>query len=485
VLSTTLQANRRSGEDGSLSAYTELDANQMPTAQYDRLRNSDSDNWLADFALMFKRTITPQRHELSLEARFNHQDDADFTEHWREPLGSAVRSEAEINDIDALTKQFTAQIDYTRGLSDKTKLETGYKGNLRLLDRDYVVEKDPFGSGQYQPTDLSNALELDESVNAVYAVLSHSRKKFEYQAGLRAEYASRDFSLATTGESFPHDYTSLFPSGLINYKANDKTQIKLSYSRRIRRPGAQELNPFPSYFDLQNVFLGNPQLDPEYTDAIELGFQRSGALGTLQFSPFYRRTSDIIRVEINTADTLNGREVTSISFNNLDHSSSWGTDLNGQFKLGKAFSGLAAVNVFKMVTDGGSESSLQSNAVSWTFRTNGSLVVTPSTTLMGNFFYRAPMNFEQGKFSRFTNANFSVRQKLSGDKLSATLRVSDPFKKNTFNVRVGDDNIIQFTDRSFNARGLHLMMQYNFGQAPRLRQRRQEEQPQSASPFGQ
>jgi hypothetical protein len=123
--------------------------------------------------------------------------------------------------------------------------------------------------------------------------------------------------------------------------------------------------------------------------------------------------------------------------------------------------------------------------VSWTFRTNGSLVVTPSTTLMGNFFYRAPMNFEQGKFSRFTNANFSVRQKLSGDKLSATLRVSDPFKKNTFNVRVGDDNIIQFTDRSFNARGLHLMMQYNFGQAPRLRQRRQEEQPQSASPFGQ
>lgn len=485
VLSTTLQVNRRNGDDGSLSAYTELDGSQVPTAQYNRLRRTDTDNWLADAALMFKRTITPQRHELSVEARFNHQDDADFTEHWRESVGTAFRSEAEINDIDALTKQFTAQVDYTRGLSDKTKLETGYKGNLRMLDRDYVVEKDPFGSGQYEPTDLSNALELDESVNAVYAVLSHSRKKFEYQAGLRAEYATRDFSLSTTGENFPHDYTSLFPSGLINYKANDKTQIKLSYSRRIRRPGAQELNPFPSYFDLQNVFLGNPQLDPEYTDAIELGFQRSGQLGTLQISPFYRRTSDIIRVEINTADTLNGREVTSISFNNLDHSSSWGADLNGQFKLGKALSGLAAVNVFKMVTDGGSESSLQSNAVSWTFRTNGSLIVTPTTTLMANFFYRAPMNFEQGKFSRFTNANFSVRQKLSGDKLSATLRVSDPFKQNTFNVRVGDDNLIQLTDRSFNARGLHLMMQYNFGQAPRLRQRRQEEQPQSASPFGQ
>jgi outer membrane receptor protein involved in Fe transport len=322
-------------------------------------------------------------------------------------------------------------------------------------------------------------------VNAVYGVLSRTTKKVDYQAGLRAEYATRDFAISNTGEVFPHNYTSLFPSALVNFKANDKSQIKLSYSRRIRRPGAQELNPFPVYFDQQNVFFGNAQLNPEYTDAIELGYQRSGTLGTLQISPFFRRTSDIIRVTINTADTLNGREITSVSFNNLDHSESWGADVNGQFRLSKALSGLAAFNVFKMVTDGGSTSALQSNAVSWTFRVNGTLVVSPTTTLLANWFYRAPMKFEQGEFSRFTNANFTIRQKLQGDKLTATVRFADPFKQNRFSVKVGDDNVIQFTQRQFSMRAIFVGLNYTFGQTPRLRQRRQEEQPQSGTPFGQ
>src|SRR5204862_7550362 len=101
---------------------------------------------------------------------------------------------------------------------------------------------------------------------------------------------------------------SFFPSGVLNYNLTPTTQAKLSYSRRIRRPGTQELNPFPVFFDLQNVFLGNPDLAPEYTDAIELGWQHSARMGSLQVSPFYRRPSNGIRLIINTADSVQGRE---------------------------------------------------------------------------------------------------------------------------------------------------------------------------------
>jgi outer membrane receptor protein involved in Fe transport len=80
-------------------------------------------------------------------------------------------------------------------------------------------------------------------------VVSQGRGKLELQGGLRAEYAMRDFSLQD-GQSYPHNYASLFPSGLVSYRVDDKTQVKASYSRRIRRPNTQELNPFPSYFDV-------------------------------------------------------------------------------------------------------------------------------------------------------------------------------------------------------------------------------------------
>ena len=72
------------------------------------------------------------------------------------------------------------------------------------------------------------------------------------------------------------------------------------------------------FFDVQNVFLGNPELNPEYTDAIELGFTHQADWGMVQLSPFYRRTTDVIRFIVDTDDVVDGREVTSVSFENLD-----------------------------------------------------------------------------------------------------------------------------------------------------------------------
>jgi outer membrane receptor protein involved in Fe transport len=482
VLLSTFQFNRRGGDMGSFMAYDELNASQQITDQYLRRRGSDNSNWMADGALSFKRTITPQRNEWIAEVRYNRSDDRDETRLWRESLTGAI-TEIETNDTDAQADQLTAQLDVTRGIGKTLKLETGYKGNLRLMDRDFVVMKDVAGSGNLVRDPASNALEFDESVNAVYAVLSGTTPKFDWQAGLRGEYASRSFTLADSGEEFPHDYTSLFPSALVNFKLNDKTQAKVSYSRRIRRPGTQELNPFPQFFDINNVFFGNPQLDPEYTDAFELGFQKSGALGTLQISPFYRRTTNIIRVDINTADTVGGREVTSINFTNLDHSDSWGADVNTQLRLSPKLSGFAAFNLFKMVTDGGTQSALSSNGVNWTVRFNANYNVTPSTTVIGNYFYRGAQKIERGEFAAVSITNLSVRQKVSQSS-TITARIQDPFETMKFRVNVGDDNINQLTTRQFNNRALFLTYQWNFGQTPKMKQRRQEEQQAPQTGFG-
>ncbi|HEX2077369.1 MAG TPA: TonB-dependent receptor [Longimicrobium sp.] len=485
VLSNALMLNVRGGTDESLSAYTELDGTRILLDAYQRVRDSEQDNRMADYSLAWKRTLEPQRHELSAEVRVNRVDEEDRTLLWRQSETGGGLSDAETNDTDARTYQLTAQADYTRSLAERTKLETGYKGTGRWLDRDFTVLRDPSGSGTWVRDELSNALEFDETVNAVYGVLSQGVGRLELQGGLRAEYATRDFSLADSDERFPHDYWSLFPSGLVSYNLSDRTQVKASYSRRIRRPGTQELNPFPVFFDLQNVFMGNPGLNPEYTDAIELGVQHSGQLGSLQFSPFYRRTTDVIRFIINTDDVVAGREVTSVSFKNLDTGSSWGADLNGTLRLGQRFNGLAAFNVFKMVTEGTSgEASLSSDAVTWFARFNGTWNMTPRTSVSAMYFYRAPMEIEGGRFDAFASANVSLRQKLYGDRVNLTLRLSDPFNQQRFRVRAGDDNIIQLTERTFTSRAVHLSLQYNFGRPPRVRQPQPDQQQGGATPFG-
>ncbi len=485
VLSNALMLNLRGSTNEALSAYSELDGARIVLDAYERVRDSRTDNWMADYTLAWKRTIEPRTQELQAEVRATTNSEDDRTTLWRQPTEGGAFTDAEDNQTDARSYQLTGQVDYTRGLDERTKLETGYKGTARFLDRDFTVQRDVMGTGVWVRDDLSNALEFDETVNAVYGVLSHGTGALELQGGLRAEYATREFSLANSGESFPHDYTSFFPSGLASYNLSDQTQVKLSYSRRIRRPGTQELNPFPTFFDLQNVFLGNPQLSPEYTDAIELGLQHSGQLGSVQLSPFYRRTTDVIRIVIDTDDVVAGREVTSVSFKNLDTGSSWGADLNGTLRLGQRFNGLAAFNVFKMVTEGTSgESSLSSDAVTWSARFNGTFNVTPRTALQAMYFYRAPMNIEGGQFDAIAFANVAVRQKFYGERMTVSLRVSDPFNTQRFRIRAGDDNIIQLTERAFTSRALHLGVQYNFGRPPRLRQPRQDQPQDSGSPFG-
>jgi outer membrane receptor protein involved in Fe transport len=313
-------------------------------------------------------------------------------------------------------------------------------------------------------------------------VLSQTAGKVQMQAGLRAERADRDFTLTQPASSYPYHYTSLFPSGVVTYNPSDATQLKASYSRRIRRPGTQELNPFPTFFDVQNVFFGNPNLNPEYTDAYELGLSRNGKFGSLQFSPFYRKTSDVIRILINTADVVDGREVTSVSFNNLASSESWGSDLNGQLRLGPKFNGMGSLNVFRMVTDGGSQSAVGSDAVGWSARANLTSQITPTVSLQGMYFYRAPMKIENGKFSAFQGTNFSVRKKIAGEKAVIGMRVNDPFNKNRMQIRAGDENVMQLTARSFGVRSAWLTFQYNYGQAPKIRQV-QQEQPQGGPGF--
>jgi hypothetical protein len=171
-----------------------------------------------------------------------------------------------------------------------------------------------------------------------------------------------------------------------------------------------------------------------------------------------------------------------VSFKNLATSNSWGTDLNGSLRLGRRFNGFAGVNVFKMVTDGGSTSSLGSNAVTWSGRVNGTSELSKTLILQASYFYRAPMKIERGRFERQQMANIALRRKLNGDKATVTLRLSDPLNTGAFRVRAGDDKVMQITERNFGTRMAWLAFQYNYGRPPRVRQPRQDQEGSSA-PF--
>jgi outer membrane receptor protein involved in Fe transport len=364
---------------------------------------------------------------------------------------------------------YTGQIDYLKAFTKtRRKIETGWRSQLRGLDKDYDVTVDQSGNGTWVADPESNDLQFDEGVHAVYGVLSQGVKKWDLQGGLRAEYATRDFRLA--GVNYPYNYRNWFPSGVAAYNISQATQAKLSYSRRIRRPGTQELNPFPVWFDANNVFFGQPGIAPEFTDSYDLGLTKTGSKGMIQLSPYYRHTKNVIRIDINPADTVDNREVTSVSFRNLATSSSFGTDFTSQYRRSPKFSMLTNFGVFKQVTDGGSTSALGSNAIGWMGRVNITSELTSKFVGTAGYNYRAPMKIEGGEFGAQHAANLALRYKINADKESIMLRVNDPFGTMRFRVLAGDDKVIQLTERKPHIRSMFLSYQRNFGRPPRVRQ---------------
>ncbi|HST58466.1 MAG TPA: outer membrane beta-barrel family protein, partial [Longimicrobium sp.] len=455
----------------NLNTYAERDGSNALVRRYVGENAVDFTDLTFDGSLAFKRTITPQRHEVGAEVRFNRNErdsDTGFREQ-RLTLNGANAGDPLLQDhaSNALTTVLSAQLDYTRPFGERTKLETGYKGTLRGLDNVLGISEFDYVLGRWEDdTARSNAFEYDETVHAGYAVLNQGVGKVDLQAGLRTEYTSREFFLENTGETFPKDYWSFFPSALAAINLDAQRQLRLSYSRRIQRPDTRLLNPFGYTEDQRNRFQGNPELEPEYTQSVELAYQHSFPVGSLQVTPYFRRTDNAIR----RIRDLRG-DTTVTSFRNLATSDSYGADVNASLRMGKV-SGFAGVSAFRTVTDAGSlGDSFNSDGIGWSARVNGNVTITPRLDAQAFVMYRAPMDVEQGRIGAMTFSNVSLRQKVMGDKGSISLRVMDPFNRMGFSSRTNDPMYLQLNERRFNGRAAYLTFSYNFGQQPRLRNR--------------
>jgi outer membrane receptor protein involved in Fe transport len=79
------------------------------------------------------------------------------------------------------------------------------------------------------------------------------------------------------------------------YYINPQTYWKLSYGKRINRPGLGQLNPFTDVTDALNPHSGNPNLKPEITHNLELGFNKEWNNFSLSSNLFYRYALNTIR----------------------------------------------------------------------------------------------------------------------------------------------------------------------------------------------
>ena len=185
---------------------------------------------------------------------------------------------------------YSGKVDYVHPFSKNLKLETGLKSAFVNTDNDVRYMRDT-STGWYTDGQRTNHFIYKENVNAVYATLTATVKKWELSGGLRMENTIAEGTQLQNDSSFKRNYTNLFPTAGAVFNMNEKNQLSLAYSRRVRRPDYDDLNPFIFFLDSLTYGQGNPYLQPEFSNRGEISHTYKHFLTT---TVSYTQTDNII-----------------------------------------------------------------------------------------------------------------------------------------------------------------------------------------------
>ncbi|MGI9542671.1 MAG: TonB-dependent receptor domain-containing protein, partial [Cyclobacteriaceae bacterium] len=226
----------------------------------------------------------------------------------------------ERNDNDGNNRENILQADYVHPVSDNFKIEAGGKTTLRKVNSDYTYFNRE-GSEYIVDPGRTDFFDYQQDVMAGYFSSNVKMgEKYGLIAGIRYERTTIEGDIDNEGSSFANDYNNWLPSMIVSRKLGKTTTLKLSYNRRIQRPSLRFINPYTQLDNNRNISVGNPELDPELNDQVELGFNTFIKKVSLNLAVFHRHTSDIIE-SILTVDE-DGVSVTT--FENVGENNSIG-----------------------------------------------------------------------------------------------------------------------------------------------------------------
>lgn len=374
---------------------------------------------------------------------------------------SLFRDERNLNDGN--NKEVTYQADYVHPFSDKFKLEMGGKAIVRNVDSDFGFSSLDPRTGEYQ--DIAARTDIfyyDQDVYAGYVSTQVTLPaKIGMIAGVRYESTAIGGSFQNIEDPFENTYENWLPSLTMSKTFGRGKTVKFGYSKRIQRPGLRQINPFVVVDNNRLITYGNPTLDPELNDQLEVSYSTFSKGTVVNVAVFYRKTTDMIESIRLSTDT----DVAETTFLNVGENNSVGLNLFSSTKLFKIWTLRAGFNAFTYDATG----TINGNAVAnqaILFNANGSSTIQlkKDWTIEGFGFYRAPRQTIQGFNPSFSIWSLTLQKKIWDDRGKLGVRVIEPLKANkSFGSELSGENFYQISDFTIPFRSYGITFSYKFG----------------------
>jgi outer membrane receptor protein involved in Fe transport len=422
----------------------------------------------AEFALYYTRKFNNSRKSLtaSITSSFNwDKENTDITTQSLYEDNTALGNPVLQRTFNYQNSNVTnIRFDYAVPLNSKTMIEMGYKGILRFTDAEFQrmyfdsVEyvKDPFAS---------NLFNFQEQVHAVYLQYSgyigkQDSARFRYEVGMRVEQVYNYGGTGNNSGLVNRQYANFFPTFNIAYYFRSSDFIKLSFSRRINRPGLGQLNPFIDITDSLNQHGGNPSLKPELINSVELGYNKEWKKISFTTNLFFRYATDIIRPYI----VLNNNGVALTTPINFGDAITYGIEGIASFYPFKFWTANLSASCYQQNISGNSvNSGMSNNVFSWYGKLINNFTMWKGSKLqiIGN--YNSPVGTPQGQRIAIYYVDIGFQQKIWKGKLAVGLVVTDVFNTQKNGYSATASNFSYSRTSKIDTRAVMLTIAFSFG----------------------
>jgi len=352
----------------------------------------------------------------------------------------------EENNTEENQKQFLAQIDYVFPMDKNTQFEAGYRTTNENQNTSFIVQQEDINGNMIVNDDLTNYLDFNQEVHAVYTQFGKKWGDFSLLSGLRYEHTSMVVIQKTTNEDGNSSFGDFFPTLNLGIELSETANITIGYNRRVSRPRSRSLNPFQSRSSETSFFQGNPYLKPSYSNGFDVGYLKQFKNFTLNSSLYFRRTEkpeNRISVESGDFATVNG-ELTPVIKRfpvNLGRRDQLGIEANSTIRWSSKWRTNLSFNLFRSVETGSYEGlSFDNENESWTGNFRNNLTLFGNFNTQMNVFLRGPSQSAFGSRKAFGGVNIGMSKDLFNENATLNLNFSDVFNTQIFKWKTITEN---------------------------------------------
>lgn len=426
------------------STINKVNGNKYDTEEVNSITDNSGNSYYYNATLSYQHNFSGQGHKLNFNgfASRNNNDNDDNFDQFITKVDADAEHKGHHTDNARDNLRGRLNLDYTLPLPNENRFEAGAQFDFNSSNTDYDWY-DLNGDGKYILNDeFTNKVDFERYITSVYATYSTKWLGFGIQAGLRYEQTHR--LMKTPDKDYPIDRPDFFPTLHISRAIGEKNSVQVGYSRRIRRPWVGMLNPYPAYSDEYSRSMGNPEIEPVYSDAFEVNYQITYPKWFFAVETFYRHTDG----QMQNVSRLGENNILISRPENLCTNNDFGAGFTLNIDPCKWFTSNTDVEMRQYYTRGNYEGKdLSRDGKSWRLRQQFTFAPAKNTKIQVNMRYRGAnkslISSNQGSFI----TGLSVRQSFMNRRISVSLNVRDIFRTQNMKSTTDTETFWEYSER--------------------------------------